>query len=79
MIDITIPPAMRLAVGLFMTALADFSRLSPEDQALYARSAGLDSREMVEAFRQLGAYFSRAATIAEGNQIDRQRQPGVLQ
>ena len=72
-----VPPALRLALGLFVSALADFSKLTPEDQALVATAAGLDHDGMVEAMRQLGTNFSRAAAIAEGNRMD--RQPGALQ
>jgi hypothetical protein len=78
MSDNPMPPAMQFALGLIMRALDDFSKLTPEDQAVYADACGLDNAAMVEAFRSLGAYFTRAARIAEANRID-QRQPGVLQ
>jgi len=77
MSDNPVPPVMRFAVGLFLRALDDFSHLSPEDQALVAQSAGLDNAAMTEAFRSLGAYFSRAAAIAESNHVGPQRQPGA--
>jgi hypothetical protein len=79
MSDNPMPPALQFALGLIMRALDDFSKLTPEDQAVYADACGLDNTAMTQAFRELGEYFTRAARIAEANRRDQQRQPGVLQ